>query len=323
MDSCSQLLQTHGFSQYVEMFEREGITLPLLLDLKDSHMKEMGLSIGERIRLKRIVNFYRRKQNRKIYNSIVLNGEEKKNKFFTNEGVENGPKKILLVGHRGACGYEPENTLRAFTRAIEMGCDAIELDVHMCKTGEIIVIHDKELDRTTSGNGSVGDKTLEELKQLDAGKGEKIPTLNEVLDLINDRITVNIELKGYGTLLPVVNLLKDYFGRGFSPSKIILTSFIHQYAKEARLLLPYVQTGLLIRSELLGFAALAEAADSDYLVTYYEYANANVIEDAHSRGIKVMCYTVNDVAMIKQLKDLGVDGIITNYPDRFFDAERI
>jgi len=226
---------------------------------------------------------------------------------------------VHCVGHRGACGYEPENTLRSFTRAIEMGCTAIEFDVHVCKSGEVVIIHDYTLERTTNGKGFVSEMTLDELKLLDAGKGEKIPTLRELIELVNDRVALNIELKGYGTLEPTVELLKEYFEKGYSPCNIIVTSFVHQYIKELRTLLPIVKTGLLIRSELLGFSTLAEEADADFLIPYYELVNELVIEDAHSRGIKVMAYTVNENKEIMKLKNMGIDGIITNYPDRYFN----
>jgi len=316
-------LEHHGFPQYVNSFEKEGLNLTILPDIKDSHLKDLGLTIGERIRFKRVVGSYLRRKNRLVLvrNYVLnLNNEsplELDHDYMAQRNPE--PKQCLLIGHRGACGYEPENTLLSFSKAIEMGVHGIELDVHVCKTGELIVIHDSKLDRTTNGIGKISEKTLEELKLLDAGKGEKIPTLADVLDLVMDKsIIVNIELKGYGTLYPTVNLLKEYFQKGFLPSKIMITSFIHQYVKDMRSLLPVVTTGLLVRSELLGFAALAEAADADYLVTFYEYANENVIEDAHSRGVKVMTYTVNGKKKIKKLKDMGVDGIITNFPDRFF-----
>jgi len=319
-NSIGLFLENFGFSQYVNSFEKEGLDLSLLPDIKDSHLKDIGLTIGERIRFKRIVSYYLRRKNRLVLvRTDVLDSSslELDHDYMAQRRPE--PKQCLLIGHRGACGYEPENTLLSFSKAIEMGVHGIELDVHVCKTGELIVIHDTKLDRTTSGKGKLSEKTLEELKTFDAGKGEKIPTLAEVLDLVMDKsIIVNIELKGYGTLIPTVNLLKEYFQKGFAPSKIIITSFIHQYVKDMRSMLPVVSTGLLIRSELLGFAALAEAADADYLVTYYEYANENVIEDAHSRGVKVMTYTVNSKKKIKKLKDMGVDGIITNFPDRFF-----
>lgn len=311
------LLQQHGFDSFIESLQGEQI-LHNLNDIKDSVLKDIGMTIGERIKFKRVVNYYFR-----INNRIGLIEKYFREKYTSNNRP--GPisfgqsKPCVLIGHRGACGYEPENTLKSFTQAIDMGCDGIELDVHVCKSGEVVVLHDTTLDRTTNGKGNVTEKTLEELKQYDAGKGEKIPTLAEVLDLLGDRITINIELKGYGTLEPTVSLLEEYFKMGkLSPSNVVLTSFIHEYIKDARTLLPIVRTGLLIRSELLGFSALSEAADADYLVTFYEYANENVISDAHSRGIKVMTYTVNDMEEIRRLKKLGIDGIITNYPDRFF-----
>jgi len=310
------LLQHHGFSSYIESLQGEGI-LSNLNEIKDSGLKDIGMTIGERIKFKRVVNYYFR-----INNRIGMIEKYFREKFPSHRP---GPisyeqsRPCILIGHRGACGYEPENTLRSFAQAIDMGCDGIELDVHVCKSGELVVLHDTTLERTTTGKGLVTEKTLEELKQYDAGKGEKIPTLAEVLDLLEDRLAINIELKGYGTLEPTVSLLEEYFKSGkLSPANVILTSFIHEYIKEARILLPIVKTGLLIRSELLGFSALSEAADADYLVTFYEYANENVISDAHSRGIKVMTYTVNDMEEIRRLKKLGIDGIITNYPDRFF-----
>ena len=107
--------------------------------------------------------------------------------------------KLLKISHRGACGYEPENTLASFKKAIEINADMIELDVHVCKTGEVVVIHDEKVNRTTNGKGYVSQKNLESLKKLDAGKGKKIPTLIEVLDLVNKRVKVNIELKGKKT----------------------------------------------------------------------------------------------------------------------------
>jgi len=319
-----RFLESNDLSKHADKFESQGISFPLLFDLTDDHMRELGLTIGERIRLKRVINFYQRKHNREcLVNSLITKYLDLNTNHIDPSTILNGgnmdANKTLLIGHRGACGYEPENTLQSFSKAIEMGCDGIELDVHVCKSGELIVLHDTYLDRTTNGKGYVSEKTLEELKQFDAGNGQKIPTLSEVFDLVNNRVIINIELKGYGTMEPCVELLKQYFLKGLSPSKIVVTSFIHQYIKEIRSHLPIIKTGLLIRSELLGFAALAEAADADYLVTYYEFANENVIKDAHSRGIKVMTYTVNDKKIIQELKKIGIDGIITNYPDRFFD----
>ena len=117
---------------------------------------------------------------------------------------------ILSIGHRGACVYEPENTLRSFARALELGADMIEFDVHVCASGEAVVIHDAALKRTTNGLGYVKDKTLEELKTLDAGKGEKIPVLEEVFDLVNKRAGLNIELKSENAPVKVCSVIREY-----------------------------------------------------------------------------------------------------------------
>ena len=116
---------------------------------------------------------------------------------------------VLRIGHRGAAGRAPENTLFSFEKAVLLGCDMTELDVHLCRSGEIVVIHDETVDRTTDGSGRVSDLTLNELKLLNAGQGEAIPTLYEVLSLLRDMISLNIELKGLGTAKPVSDLVKE------------------------------------------------------------------------------------------------------------------
>ena len=129
---------------------------------------------------------------------------------------------VQRIGHRGAAGHAPENTQASFRKAIELGCDMTELDVHVCASGDVVVIHDETLDRTTNGKGNVSDHTLTELKQLDAGKGEQIPLLQEVLELLKDRIMLNIELKGLGTAEPVYKIVKK---TGWSNQDLTVTSF--------------------------------------------------------------------------------------------------
>ena len=132
----------------------------------------------------------------------------------------------LKIGHRGAPGYEPENTLRSFEKAISMGVDMVELDVHKCKSGELVVIHDKKVNRTTNKKGFVKNKNLQQLKTLDAGKKEKIPTLKEVLDFINKRVKINIELKGPKTTEAVLKLIEEYINKKKSKySQFIISSF--------------------------------------------------------------------------------------------------
>ncbi len=140
---------------------------------------------------------------------------------------------MLCIGHRGAAGHEPENTLRSVRRALDMGVQGIEIDVYWLG-GELIVIHDATLDRTTSGKGPLRRHTLEEIRGLDAGKGERIPLLREVIDLVDRRALVNIELKGSRTAWPVRALLGEYIARGWSPADFLVSSFRRTELRQLR-----------------------------------------------------------------------------------------
>ena len=143
---------------------------------------------------------------------------------------------IHTVGHRGAGFLEPENTLRGFRRAIEMGLDYVEFDVRRCKSGEIIVIHDETVDRTTNGKGFVKDMTLSRLKKLDAGKGDKIPTLQEVIDACKEKVKMYIELKE-------ADLEEDTVAaviRNKVTDDVIIKSFFHEYSKRVKAIRNYL-----------------------------------------------------------------------------------
>ncbi len=129
---------------------------------------------------------------------------------------------MKIIGHRGACGYEPENTISSFKKALELGVDAIELDVYVLGRGELVVIHDDKVDRTTNGKGYVLDYSFEELRKLDAGNGQTIPTLEEVLDLVNMKTSVNIELKGTGTAKAVASTIYNYLAKGWSEEQLMV-----------------------------------------------------------------------------------------------------
>src|SRR3989344_1650436 len=142
--------------------------------------------------------------------------------------------EVLRIAHRGASGYESENTLAAVSKALEIGVDIIELDVRVCKTGELVVFHDMALERTTNGSGLVADTSLAELKKLDAGEGEQIPTFGEVVDLVNKKATLNIEIKGKGVVDRLAITLRGYLKDGaYSSDSFIVTSFdkkeLHQF----------------------------------------------------------------------------------------------
>jgi len=229
-----------------------------------------------------------------------------------------GNKNIFLkIGHRGAMGYEPENTLLSFQKALKLGVDAVELDVYCCKTGELVVIHDDKVDRTTNGEGYVVEKTFAELRSFDAGKGQKIPTLEEVLDLIDKKAAVVIELKGINTAGPVSKTLKKYIQeRSWSADLFWISSFNHYELREFHNLYPEIKIGALITGIPLGYAEFAEKLGAKSLNLCVEFVNQEFVDSAHQRGMKVFVWTVNDPEEIKRIKALGVDGIFSNFPDR-------
>lgn len=224
---------------------------------------------------------------------------------------------MLRIGHRGACGYEPENTLRSFDRALQLRVNMIELDAHVCQSSEIVVIHDSKVDRTTNGTGYVADKTLDELRTLDAGKGERIPTLQQVLDLVNRKAKVNIELKGIGTAKPVFQLLEKYVREfGWSYSDFLISSFNYDELQELRRLSNEFSIGVLTKDIPTGFVEFVEKIGAYSMNVCIESITRELVNDAQRRGIKVFVWTVDDIDDIGRMKSLGVDGIFSNYPDR-------
>ena len=223
---------------------------------------------------------------------------------------------MIKIGHRGAMGYAPENTLLSFKTAIPL-CDMVELDVYVCKTGEVIVFHDHRLERCTNGTGHVMEKTFSELRSLDAGKGEKIPTLTEVLDLIDNQVAINIELKGPGTAYPVFQIVDQFIKEGrYTLDRFVISSFNHPELNHFKALAPEAAIGCLISCIPADLAAIAETVQAEYLNVCGEFISQELVDDAHRRGLKVMVWTVNELDDIAYIKGLGVDGIFSNYPDR-------
>lgn len=218
----------------------------------------------------------------------------------------------MCIGHRGACGYKPENTLASFAHALALGCDWVELDVHALD-GELLVIHDKSVDRTTTGSGLISAMSLEEVRRLDAGDGEQIPTLDEVIALIDRRCRINVELKGADTAEPVNSALDRYVASGWAPEDFLVSSFNHEELSRAA---PGWRRGVLFPN-LPGdwlHQALALAAWS---VNFHRKdVTAGLVEAAHEAGLKVLVYTVNKPTDIKRIINTGADGIFSDYPDR-------
>jgi glycerophosphoryl diester phosphodiesterase len=225
--------------------------------------------------------------------------------------------KILKIGHRGAKGNEPENTLISFEKAIEMDADGIELDVHLSLDGHLVVIHDETIDRTTNGKGIVNQLTLAELKSVRINEKYEISTLEEVLDLVNQRCFVNIELKNQDTAEKVVQLIEHYISdRKWNNNDFIVSSFDWNALQQVRFLNDDIRIGVLTETDMdlaISFARFmkAEALHPDFKLLTNEY-----VSTIKEKGILVFPWTVNEIDDIQKIKDFGVDGIITDYLDR-------
>jgi len=218
--------------------------------------------------------------------------------------------RLLKIGHRGARAYEPENTLRSFQRAIELGVDAVELDVRKTKDNEIVVIHNVDVNKTTDGSGSVSELTLEEIKRFVTEKGEKIPTLEEVLDSVGKRVKILVELKETGIEEKVLGLIR---GKGLIENVVII-SFHEDALRKVRELDGEVATGLIyVRHKNPIRAALELKAE--YLLSLYRFTHSANVKKAHEKGLKVIVWTINNEEEVAEYRKKGVDGIATDRPD--------
>ncbi len=222
---------------------------------------------------------------------------------------------MLCIGHRGAMGHAPENTLKSIAKALELGAPWVEVDVYPVE-GHLVVIHDNRLERTTNGSGYVWEQTFSYLRTLDAGQGEKIPTLEEVLDLISERAGINIELKVSGTAAWVAKMIQDRIRTHWDVSNFLVSSFNHHEIAAVRQLDDRIRIGALISGLPLDYALFAQKLGAYSVHQSIEFVNREFIADAHDRNLKVFVYTVNHPEDITRMDAMGVDGVFTNYPDR-------
>ncbi len=249
-----------------------------------------------------------------------------------------------MIAHKGAAGLAPENTMAAFEMALDMGVDMIELDVRHTKDEEIIVFHDQNLDRTTNGKGDVHDYTLEEIKQLDAGSwfdpkfsDQKVPTLKEVLDLVDGRCKVLIEIKHMNhphyhdfadKLVDIVREEKNGF------DWVILQSYEDRYLEEAHAYDSRIETKKMLIGEdsapLIAFYVetrvhLGRSEKEEQLSTlnpHYTTLSPRRVFRMHARGFKVFTYPVNTREEMIKMLNMGVDGIITDFPNILLDIRK-
>lgn len=231
----------------------------------------------------------------------------------------------LIFGHRGACAHAPENTLAAFKLAVEHGADAVELDAKLTADGQIVVHHDQTLNRTTNGSGKLIQKTLAELRELDAGSffgpqfaGEKIPLLEEVLETVGRKVLVNIELTNYaspqdGLSEKVAALVK----RMKLQDRILFSSFYPENLNIAARLLPTTPVALLAEPSIKGWLSRSAASIKSSPKIIHPYlmdATERMIKREHARGRRVHVWTVNRPEDMRRLFAADVDGIFTDDP---------
>jgi glycerophosphoryl diester phosphodiesterase len=221
-------------------------------------------------------------------------------------------------------GYAPENTFASFERAVEIGVDAIELDVHLSADGEVVVIHDHNLERTTNGHGVVHDLPLAMLKRLDAGAhfgnefaGERIPTLGEVLAWARGRCVLDIEIKGGpwpypGIEAKVVDLIRQHE----MVDETIVISFDHPTVARVKALAPEIATGTLYNCRPIDPVAVAKAAGAQAILPFWPYCDPKTVERAHAAGLSVHPWATSNHDVIDLLAGIDVDSICSNHPDR-------
>ena len=222
---------------------------------------------------------------------------------------------MVIAGHRGAPAYEPENTMRSFKTALDQGAEMIELDIYRCATGELMVIHDDRVNRTTDGDGLVELMSYRELRRLNAGKGEKIPTLDEVCELLLGSVPINIELKGRETAEALSRFLDDPdLKRRLKPEDLLVSSFDLPELMKFREMKPSIRRGALNGGIPLNLGEFAEPLEPWSIHYSLEFINQKMVDDAHERGCKVFIYTVDRKDDLELLKSWGVDYVFSNCP---------
>jgi len=216
----------------------------------------------------------------------------------------------VIIGHRGAAGLKPENTLPSFQAAVNLGVQAVELDVHLCE-GQLVVIHDPTLERTTNGSGPVAAKTFAALRALDAGAGAVVPTLEEVMEVLPEEIGLNVELKGEGTAPALADWLPAPGRR-----QILVSSFDHDALRKFRSIRDDYPAAPLFGRWKPEALEIAASFDSGYINLGRKLVNAGRLEAIRAAGLKALVYTVNDLNEAKRLTTEGVWGLFTDYPDR-------
>ncbi|MEU9086166.1 glycerophosphodiester phosphodiesterase family protein [Streptomyces sp. NPDC048357] len=217
---------------------------------------------------------------------------------------------FLTIGHRGVMGVEPENTLRSFVRAERSGMDVIALDLRLSKDGALVAVHDPDVDRTTDGSGAVADLTLAELRELDAGQGERVPVLEEVLDAVRLPLQVSVRDRATAAVLAELILRRDLTGR------VEVASAEEAVLAEVARLVPGVRTTLYAApGGTGGLVEQALAAGATTIAADIHLLSLETVESAHAAGLRVTARAVNTLDQLRLARALGLDGAATDLPE--------
>jgi glycerophosphoryl diester phosphodiesterase len=222
----------------------------------------------------------------------------------------------LKIGHRGASGYEPENTLKSFARAIELGADGIELDIQRCASGELVVFHDDKLERLTGAPGLIEETSLTDLRRLRVKGSEPILTLEETLAFINRRITVHIEVKSDAAGEIIGPFMESMVQKGLAYEDFYVISFFHPLLKRIRETHPKIKTGAIIAALPVMLAAFGTDCGATSVNPAVGFLSKDLVADAHRRNLEVYTWTCNHERDIAKARSLGVTGMMGDFPDR-------
>ena len=221
-------------------------------------------------------------------------------------------RRILRIGHRGAAGYAPENTIAAIRKGIALGADFVEVDVRRTRDGHLVLLHDELVDRTTDGRGPVSQMTWQELQRLDGRESERVPSVEAALAAAAGRAGMMLEIKVPGIAAELCRLVQQ---SGF-PGPVIYASFLQAEIAEIRQIAPGARTMALIEGIPVSGATFARNGSATMVGLAHDFATAECIATLHRAGLEVWLYTVNDPPLIRRAIDIGADGVISDFPDR-------
>lgn len=221
---------------------------------------------------------------------------------------------VLRIAHRGASGYAPENSLEAFKRALELNASIVEFDVHSTRDDEIVVMHDKDIMRTTDGRGLIKEFSLKEIKKFTLSNGEPIPTSREVFHVLKGKCICKIHIKSKFIEDKIIEMVKE----NNMENSVIITSRILSVLRNIKKNHPRIKVEALFNKRFFanGVINKTKKAAADIVAPHYSITTRKLVEEAHKNGLEVHVWTVNNRRMIERLKRIGVDGISSDYPDR-------